>query len=305
MNDRQMHDRLSTLAEDLAPPFDPARQAGAARARRRRQRRSRLVAVAALAAAVVGVSAAVLAGRPLPSAEDRLIEALAPDEEVGGGQGGAYCGPLLEDLASVSELLPNTQYRSSPGVSGSRTEAVVVGRFTAVEPGRGYVVPEPDGPSDLPVAFDDPAALYRTVHARVAVERVVAGDVRTDTVLVGFTVRGAESDSDSEHWPTLETVEEGLPALGRVILFLDDYFHPDDPSVHGLASYYGAAMSYHGPSYAFLGQVDEDGSLRLPLLPPGEAERLLADTPTLEALQDAAREPVEVIEVGHCGERLE
>ena len=52
---------------------------------------------------------------------------------------------------------------------------------------------------------------------------VVAGDVRTDTVLVGFTVRG--TGPDAHHGPTLETVEEGLPALGTVVLFLDRYRH--------------------------------------------------------------------------------
>jgi hypothetical protein len=240
------------------------------------------------------VAATGCASGPDPDAADPVAADLAAADLVESmawreSQGDFACAPLHERVTSLGDLLPSTRFRGPDGTQFSLADAVVVGRFTDVEPGRGLVTPEPDGPSDLPTAFDDPDALYRTVHARFVVESVVAGEVGADTVPVGFRVDGAVPDGSG---PTLDEVEQGLPALGRVIVFLDrSVFYDYDPAVLGVVE------------GLFLGRVGDDDRIELPLLPDDDAGRLLTGTPTLPDLEGAAARPVEVVDVGPCLER--
>ena len=103
---------------------------------------------------------------------ERLVRALAPED--GGGHGGAP--PAWR---SIEDLLPNVHYRGPESFDGPSAESVVVGRFTAVEKGRGWRGTENDeqvdGHDGAETSFDDPQALWRTLHARFEVESVVAG----------------------------------------------------------------------------------------------------------------------------------
>ncbi len=251
---------------------------------RRRGRRAVLVlAFAVVAAAVVVVS------RPLwwPSPEERLVDALAHRDADAGA---STCGPPLhETLQSLGELSSTSTFRWQG--DHPLVEAVVVGRFTGIEPGRGFVVATLDGPDDVPVPFDDPEARYRSVIANLDVEAVVSGEVGRDAVPVLFHVRGAASDWD--FLPTVETAAEGLPALGRVVVFLDRPIRTDeDPGV------------LEPLGRMFVAQVSHDGELDLPLLPPEDAERLTAATPDLVTLQRQVDDPDSAMVVDDCGHRV-
>jgi hypothetical protein len=268
------------------PPGAPAR---------RRPRRA--VWVSALLAVLVVGGVATWALWP-STPEERLIEALSPETDDGGG-GGSYCGPAIEDFGALADLAPNTLYRTVDGTEGVQTDVVLAGRFTAVEPGIGRVVSDDDGANDRAVEFDDPSAMYRTVHAQLVVDTVVAGESQPGRVLVGFLVRGSKSDWD--HLPTFEEARDGLPTLGRVVVFLskDTARYAYDPSVHGVAFRHSSSDPGYS-EYPLLGQVGTDGRLDFPMLPSGEAERLTAPTPTLDALVAAGREPERVVPAGDC-----
>jgi len=193
------------------------------------------------------------------------------------------CGPPLhETLRSLDQLLGNVRFTAPDGRERSYTEAVVVGRFTGAEAGSGYVLPEPDGDSDIPVAYDDPDALYRSVHGIVRVERVLSGKVASDEIAVRF-----QTDGDDEALYAGE-----LPALGRVVLFLGRSPAAD---VADDASVYAITGGH------FLATVDGGGRPDLPLLPEDDADRLLGPVPTLSDLERVAGGPEETIEVDLCG----
>jgi hypothetical protein len=235
------------------------------------------VAAGALAAVLAGAWAAASWADP---PEKELAEALAYEEPPADSAASSCGPPLHETLASLDEVLGNVRFRASDGTERSYTDAVVVGRFTDVRRGSGYVLPEPDGPGDLPVAYDDPAAIYRSVHGVLAVESVVSGEVPADEILVRFQTW------EDDH----ERYEEGLPALGRVVL----------PLIRSVAQDVADDPSVLEPLDHLAATVAEDGRLALPLLPEEHAERLLDRTPTLTALEDAAEERPRTIRVDIC-----
>jgi hypothetical protein len=252
----------------------------------RRRRRSLVLAAVVLAVLLVGGVATWALWPSTP--EERLIDALRQESGDSGGTASTCGPPLHEAIESLGELSSRSHARWPDGSEHALTDAVAVGQFTELEPGQGFVVPTDDR-NDLPVAFDDPDAPYRTVHARLEVDSVLSGEIDGAAVLVGFHVRGARSDW--EHLPTLETAEEGLPALGRVVLFSDrtslwDFDHRPLTGV-------------------FLAQVDQHGRLSLPLVPRDHADRLVAATPDLTSLEDALADPDQTLVIDDCNHRLD
>ena len=183
------------------------------------------------------------------------------EQRQDGGGGGA---PPPFD--SLDDLLANTLYERPGERPRPLTEAVVVGRVVRVEPGRGFTVEGDDAERGTETDFSDASARWRTVHAVVEVESVLSGDGSLDTVVVGLVM------------DDLELAQEGLPALGRVVLFLDrspvvDY----DPALYGVA--------HDG---RLIGEVDEEGQLSFPALSPEEEDELLSGAGTVEQLREAA-----------------
>ncbi len=290
MNSTELREALRRDA-DLAglPPTDLVHRIAGLRRRSRRRWTTVLACVCAVAVAVVGVSALDGARGPDRGSDSAAggdaqagSAAVVVDPEAAAqayrevianrGAGSRAIGP-----ASLVEFLPTITYRIRNGSTTTLSDAVVVGHVTGVSPGRAHDWPEDIEPDRIEVPFDDPRAMARTVHAEVAVSEVLAGEVREETIVVGFAF-GPSTPFD--------VIAAGLPALGELVLFLDadsgvyDY-EPDIWSV-----------VFDGE---VLAEVGDDGRLTLPAAEPYFAERWLAATPTLESLREAARQPARTV----------
>ncbi len=99
--------------------------------------------------------------------------------------------------------MPNTlvKVRGTAAAAKPLTPLVVVGRIVSVRPGRAWRAgdeSEDAGGSDREaVLFTDPTAVWKTVHATVAVEEVLGAEdpsaVRATEVTVAFTLEGYEA----------------------------------------------------------------------------------------------------------------
>jgi hypothetical protein len=278
VNTRELREALHRDAELAGlPPTDLVHRVAGLRRRSRRRWTAVVAGACALVVAVIGVPA--LEGA---RGEDRRADAGAAaagvvDQEAAAREyreliaNAGAAGSRVIDPESLVEYLPNTTYRVRNGALVTLSDAVVVGRVTGVSPGRGFYAPEEDEASTVEVPFDDPRAMWRTIHAQVAVTEVVGGQLSEDTIVVGLG------------WGTqmpLEVAAQGLPALGDVVLFLEtsspvfDY----DPGLLSIAE-----------DGAMLAEVELGGRLMLPAIEPERAERLLAATPTLDSLRAAAQ----------------
>ncbi len=217
----------------------------------------------------------------------------------GGGPGSSgaesadYVIDLMRQRASVDGVsaydslagaLPSVTYRTADGVSERASSSVVLGRFESADGGRGFI--EGGEPDDvIEVAFDDPSAQWRTIHARFRQTEVVAGDdLAVDgSLTLGFAV-GTRVDA--------RRFGESLHALGDVLVFVrnDSPVFAYEP---GLVSVAENGM--------LVATVDESGGLALPLEMSPRAESLLAEVRTLEQLRDAAQKPASVVDLDALG----
>lgn len=179
----------------------------------------------------------------------------------------------LTGIASLRDVLPNTRFRVRGSKEPARplTPLVVVGEVVGVAPGPGWTE------SGDRVGFDDDAALWKQVHATVAVEEVIGSAGWTaDTVTVAFPLHPSEP---------LEEAGRVLAGTGRMVLPLRREDGARD----------AADVWSVGPAAAvLLAQVGPEGRLALPCVPPRRATRLLIDVPTLADLRQAATAPVRV-----------
>ncbi len=233
-------------------------------------------------------------GKPLAAALLTLV--LASCGASGDGDTSAQANVLAEMHArheaasrvrpfeSVAEVLQNTRYKHwANGATQPLTEAVVVGSIEAVEEGRGFKVEGNDAPSGTETGFDDPAAVWRTVHVTVQPEAVVSGEAASP-VVAGFAF-GATTP--------FEAIQEQFLSFDRVVLFLNR-----SPVFAYDASVYGTLLDG-----ALLGVVDDNGRISFPVLEPQEEAGLLANAPTVNALRSAARGSVRTVELDESGAR--
>jgi hypothetical protein len=187
----------------------------------------------------------------------------------------------VQPFTSLTGLLENVDYRMPGRPTGPLTEAVVVGEVVDVEPGRGFRVEGDDAPGGIETDFDDPRALWRTVHVSVAAESVVSGTVG-EQLLVGFAF-----DPDVP----IAQVEADFRSFGRILLFLNrSPVFAYDPSVYGTV--------FDG---GLLGLVDDGGDIQLPVLEDTEEADLLEGASTVDELREAAKQPRRVIELDASG----
>lgn len=282
MNTDDLREALRRDAELAGrPPTDMLHRVDGLRRRSNRRRIAVLGCAAAIAAAVVGVavldgareagrssdtSAAAEAGTGVdPEAAARELRELL-------GNAGAAASRAIAP-ASLVEFLPTITYRVRNGAMTTLSDAAVVGHVTEVRPGRAFTVSEDDDATETP--FDDPRAMWRTVHAEVAVTEVLAGEVRDETIVVGFAFG-----------TSFDVVAAGLPALGELVLFL----HEDSAVFDYELGIWSVAFDGE-----VLAEVEADGRLTLPAVEPYWAEQWLAVTPTLDSLREAARQPARTV----------
>lgn len=187
---------------------------------------------------------------------------------------------------SLVGALPLVTYRGADGVVGRVSSSVVLGRFESADAGLGFIATvESETEAVTEVAFDDPAAQWRTIHARFTQTEVVAGaDLASDgSLTLGFAV-GTQIDA--------ARFGESLHALGDVLVFVTE----DSP----VFAYEPGLLSVAGDG-ALVAVIDESGDLALPFVTPFRADSLLADVPTLEQLRIAAQAPETMVDLDALG----
>ena len=191
------------------------------------------------------------------------------------------------DHRTLVDLLPNVEYQLADGRLVHLTDLVVLGRVIGVEPVAGFVSEDDEGlPDGAEVPFDDPDALWRTVHLTVEVEQSIGTDgVAPDVATVELPFH--DLPEELPRW------RSGLQSLGRAVFFLARTTSDHDLPRHRLIEVND-----------LLATVDDEGRLDLPVLSAARARSLLAATPTLDSLVAAGREPARRMRVGPRGEIL-
>lgn len=221
------------------------------------------------AAAPVALVAGILTGCAATD-DTNVIDALKARHEA---------ASRVQPFESLTDLLPNRIYRMGEGPEWSYSTSVVQGRITAVEPGRAYSAKE--SPSGESVPFDSSDAAWRTFHATIAVDKVVAGRALTSDERIGFAFGPDVSTEDAA---------QQLKSLGTVVLFVRDSPVFDyAPNVLGTA--------WDGELIA---QVTASGDLTLPVLEKND-EGQLVRTASLTELETAGRGAGENIQLDASG----
>lgn len=180
------------------------------------------------------------------------------------------------------DFLPNVRFPERP--AEPPLDAVVLGRITDTATGTAYEVPDQEsaegapGDGQVEVPFESPAADWRTVHATIEIdEDLDPASPHGDTLTVGFVI-GPDVDE--------ELYMHGLRDLGPAVFFADTrnaVFGYDDDV---------AGVNANGMLIATVGA---DSALALPFIDGVLSGDLLADSPTIVALRNAARGPVRTI----------
>lgn len=234
--------------------------------------RSRLSAVALTAVC----SLALLTGCASSAPEVGVIDALKARHE-----GAASITPYRD----LTELLDNTTYQAGSKAPVVLTEAVVRGHISNVTEGKAFTVEGSDAPGGTLADFDNPNAQWRTFHATLEVAEVISGAAGKQ-ITVGLAF-GPDIKVD--------TVRTDLTAMKEVVMFLErsPVFDYDD-TIYGVVG-----------NGALIAQLDDQGTLTLPVLDANESARMLTGSATLDTLRQAARGPQVTIQVDETGtERL-
>lgn len=187
---------------------------------------------------------------------------------------------------TLSDLLPNTSYveiaDAEPPIVPNNT--VAVGQIINVEHGVGFYGNGPEHPATAQVPFGDERAEWNTIHVTVDVQRVIGSDAEPPQQLRVGLPAGPDVD--------FERLSLGLRSLGDVVLFM----YKSSP-----------VFAYDQSLFAVLedsiiATVAGDGSLALPFVESGRAEKMLQETPTLDALATQAQQPPRTIRYEKRGE---
>lgn len=171
---------------------------------------------------------------------------------------------------SLPDLLPNRTYILENGKSFTLTQAVVLGTFGDVEPGRAYSAVE--SPSRVQVPFDSDDAAWKTFHAHVTVSEVIGGDTVAADQTVGLALSPGRDAGG---------VEAALRELGSVVLFLQTSpVFAYSPGTLGIVA-----------DGELLGQVDADGGISFPVIESDEGVPFWARGATVASLTEEARGP--------------
>lgn len=189
----------------------------------------------------------------------------------------------VQPFESLTDLLPNRTYRMGEGPTWSYSTSVIQGRITAVEPGRAYSAK--DSPNGESVPFDSSDAAWRTFHATIAVDKVIAGRALTSDERVGFAFGPDVSSEDAARQ---------LKDLGTVVLFLRD-----SPVFAYAPNVLGSAWDGE-----LIAQVNDGGNLTLPVLEKNE-EGQLVRTASVAELETAGRGAGESIQLDASGTTVE
>ena len=175
----------------------------------------------------------------------------------------------------ITYLLPNTLIRwGRSRVARPMTQLVVVGRVVDVVEGPAWTATEQD--DSVEVAFDDPKAMWKEVHATIGVDEVIAATVPADQVVVRFII-----DGDQPFQPA----RAQLLDTGPMLLPLRRDIGPDG-STAWTANMHQADL---------LADVDARGRMHMPCVGKRIGRQLLRNAATLDELRAAAAQPERIV----------
>jgi hypothetical protein len=182
---------------------------------------------------------------------------------------------------SLDDLLGNVVYKMGDEPAAPLTDAVIVADIIDVSPGSGFRIEGNDAPGGIETGFDDPRALWRTVHVKVSVVSTVSGSVG-DEPLVGLSFGPDTPIGD---------IDRELRSLGQVLLFLNR-----SPVFAYAPEVYGTVMDG-----ALVGTVRSDGSIRFPVLESEDEKALLHEVSTIDELEAAGDGPKRLVRLNPDG----
>lgn len=233
--------------------------------------RTKTVRSSAVALAVV-CSVAMLAGCASTEPEVGVVDALKARHAAAAS---------ITPYRDLTELMGNTTFQTGSKTPTVLTEAVILGNVTDVTEGKAFNVEGNDAPGGTLTDFDDPKAQWRTFHLAVDVAEVISGTA-ANKITVGLAF-GPNID--------VESVRADMTSMKDVVLFLErsPVFGYDD-AIYGVLS-----------DGALIAQVDNQGTLTLPVLEANESAPMLAGSTTLDNLRQAARGPQVTIHLDATG----
>ncbi len=190
----------------------------------------------------------------------------------------ADSGAQIRAHKTVQDLLPNVAVSRSGRPAEPMTDATVLGRVVNVSKGVGFSVDGEDAPGGTATSFDDPKALWRTVHLTVEVDDDFGqGKWNAATLPVGLVVN---PDVD------FERTTAALKSHSKVVLFLrkGSKVFGYDPSLYSIVD--------SGVTFT---TVASDGTLSMPFAPEEDAKALLGPVKTLDDLRRESQKPRRVI----------
>ena len=192
---------------------------------------------------------------------------------------------------AVEDLLPNRRFANGNGSFLSLSATVVVGDIVRSEAGRAFRLGRGSGGDE--VAFDDPAADWRSVYLTVRTEEILgrgerglAGEMR-----VGVTLRGGRVETAA--------LLDSFAGLGRSIFFVQggDRRVDDTKDVRWLAYEGASTMRIEPGGHLSLPLYKADLSQLVPAEPDVHAEPTAVPLDvTFKQLRALAEEPDRVVD---------
>jgi hypothetical protein len=235
--------------------------------------------VAGTVAALLGLALAVSGCSTAPDT--------TPVEASGtGADARAYVLGALQERASAEEavwveqslddLVPSHEFSIDGHKARALADAIVVGKVTTVEQGRGYMIEGDDAAGGVEIPFADPRSLWRVIVLTVKTDTRL-GNVTSKTIKVGVVIDGSMD---------VVQARDGYLSLGRVAIVLNEPGKFEfDPSLYSIRQ-----------SGALIGLVSKTGDVSFPAL-GAENDEFVGDLDSVEAIVDEAEAPAEVVTV--------
>lgn len=176
----------------------------------------------------------------------------------------------------LDDWLPNQKFRTNDSVQ-TLGSGIVLGSVVEVKSGRAYIVTNGDADSGTEVAFDDKAALWRTLDVTFKVNRAWTEEEVDDTVRFGISISGSAESGQIKS--ALSSLDSAIVVLAR------PGFFKYDRTLYGV-----------GRSGTLLGTIDASGAIAFPSLelsPKG----FLSATPSVASLEEQAKLAPPIIQI--------
>lgn len=174
--------------------------------------RTKLWARAILSATVTGMFSAGCAADDPPAESQSSESSRAVLGTVVAGRS-ALVRRVVPGAETIYDLVPAESYEFLDGSRASLSNRVIVGSITDVERGVGFRATGEDGQGSEMLDFDDPTAMWKTIHLTVEVSKLLAGESSKNPIMVGISLSGGND---------FDTIAKALLATDSVVLALEE-----------------------------------------------------------------------------------